>query len=134
MLVSVKGVIVDGSTPITATPTRADLVLYQGQDTTIQITVTGSNGTAINITGYSATLTLKDRLLPTQGTPAVAKTYLATLTSPTTGVMTFSIPGADLKALSLISYWWDVFTTNGSGGRDEVVPTGLVTMNVAVGA
>jgi len=133
MQLNIPGVVVDGTSPITATPARSDIVVYQGQDTVIQVTITGSTGVATNITGWSGTLTVKDRLLPNQGTPAVVKTYTATLTSPSSGVMQFSIPGSDLKALQLISYWWDVFVTN-AGKRDEVVPTGLMTVNVAVGA
>lgn len=134
MIINVAGVVVDGTTPVTATPTRVDLNAYQGVDLIVQVTVTGSNGTATNLTSWSGTLVLKDRLLPAQGTPAVVKSYTASLTSPTTGVMQFAIPGSDLKALLLISYWYDVFTTNATGKRDEVVPTGLMTVNVAVGA
>jgi hypothetical protein len=133
VFINVPGVVIDGTTPVTATPARADIVVYQGVDLTLQVTITGSNGAATNITGWSGTLTIKDRLLPPQGTPAVNKTYSATLTSPSTGVMQFAIPGSDLKALGLQSYWWDVFTAV-AGKRDEPVPTGLMTVNVAVGA
>lgn len=134
MQLNVPGVIVDGTTPLTTTPTRADLVVYQGQDTVVQVTVTGSNGTAVNLTGYSAALVVKDRLLPTSGTPQWNKTYVGTLTSPTTGVVQFSIPGSDLKQMLLLGYWWDVFVTSGAAKRDEVVPASTMTVNPAPGA
>lgn len=134
MIVNVPGVIVDGTTPLSASPARADLVVYQGQDTSVVVTVTGSNGTAVNVTGYTATLTVKDRLLPATGAPKYSKTYTGTLTTPASGVITFTIPGSDLKAMNLQSYFWDVFITSGTGSRDEVVPTGLVTVNASIGA
>ncbi len=134
MQLNIAGVVIDGSTPVTATPARTDVVVYQGVDVTVQVTITGSNGAATNITGWSGTLTIKDLLLPVEGTPAVVQTYPATLTNPTGGVMTFTVPGTAIKAMLLKSYWWDVFTTNNSGKRDEPVPTGLWTVNAAVGA
>jgi hypothetical protein len=134
MIITVPGVIIDGTTPVTATPARLDIVVYQGVDTTIIVPITGSNGVATNITGWTGTLTLKDRLLPNQGKPAVLNTYAATLGTPTLGIMTFTIPGTDLKSLQLISYWWDVFTLNASSKRDEPVPYSLMTVNVAPGA
>lgn len=134
MLLIIPGVLVDGTSPVTATPARSDINVYQGVDTTVQVSVTGSNGAAFNLTGYTATMVVKDRVLPTSGQPRTSLSYSGTISSPTTGVITFSVPGSDLKALQLVGYWWDVFVTSGANKRDEVVPTGTMTVNVAVGA
>lgn len=134
MLVNVVGVLVDGTAPITAVPAPTNLVLYQGQDTIVQVTVTGSTGLPINLTGYAAALVLKDRLLPSTGQARTSSTYAASLTSPSTGVMQFTIPGIDLKNLQLVGYFWDVFVTSSTNKRDEVVPTGTLTVSAAVGA
>lgn len=131
MILNVPGVMVDGTSPITATPARSDLVVYQGVDTSIVVTVTGSTGLAFPLTSYTAVLTIKDRVLPSTGAPQVTKTYTGSIAS---NVITFNIPGSDLKTLLLVGYWWDVFVTSGTNKRDEVVPTGLMTVNLAVGA
>lgn len=133
MQINVPGVLVDGTSPITSVPVRTDIVVYQGVDTIVQVTVLNSIGAPVNITGYTATLTVKDRVLPASGTATTVRTYAAALTTPASGIMQFTIPGTDLKALQLIGYWWDVFITN-AGKRDEVVLTGLMTVNMAVGA
>lgn len=138
MQINLPGVIVDASVPTppatTAVPARQDIVVYQGVDTVIQVTVTGSNSVAFNLTGYTAQLTIKDRVLPSEGQPRFAKTYAGTLTNPTAGVVQFSIPGSDLKALNLVGYWYDAFVTSGAGKRDEVVQTSTVTVWAALGA
>lgn len=131
MQLSVPGVVVDGTSPVIAIPARVDVVVYQGQDTVVSVPVVGSNGSTFSLAGFTAKLVIKDRLLPSSGTPTTSKSYTGTIS---TNVATFTIPGSDLKALSLVGYWWDVFITSGSGARDEVVPTGTMTVNAAVGA
>ncbi len=133
MQINLAGVLVDGSA-VTVSPARTDINVYQGVDTVIQVSVTNSAATIADLTSYTALLTIKDRVLPTAGTPSVSKTYTATISAPTTGVMKFSIPGSDLKALSLVGYWYDVMVTSGASKRDEVVPTGTMTVNLAAGA
>ena len=134
MIYNVPGVVVDGTVPATATPSRTDLLAYQGVDTFLVVAVTGSNGTAVNLTGYTATLTIRDRVMPNQGAPSVLQTYAATLTTPLSGIMTFAIPGAFLKSLILKTYWFDIFTTNVGGFRDEVVLTSMISIQQALGA
>lgn len=134
MQINLPGVLVDGTTPVTATPIRQDIVVYQGVDTVVQVTVTGSNGTALNVTGYSGVLTIKDRLLPTEGQPRISRTYVATLVTPASGIISFTIPGIDLKGLNLVGYYYDVFITSGTAKRDEVVQTSTMTVWAAVGA
>jgi hypothetical protein len=133
MQLNLSGVLVDGTTGTTV-PTRQDIVVYRGVDTSVQVTVKNTAGTAVNLTGYSATLKVKDRLLPAQGNPQLNVSYAATLTDPTNGVVTFTIPGTDLKNMNLVGYWYDVFIASATSKRDEVVPTGTMTVNAAVGA
>lgn len=130
MVVNVPGVLVDGTSPVTASPARADLEVYQGVDLTVVVPVTGSNGASVTLTGGSGALTIKDRVLPATGAPKVKRTYAATVG---TNSLTFNVPGADLKSLDLVGYWWDVMLTLG-GKTDEVVPSGLMTVNFAAGA
>lgn len=133
MQLNLSGVLVDG-TAGNNTPTRQDIVVYKGVDTVIQVTVQNTALAAVNLTGYTATLVVKDRLLPAQGTPKWNVSYTGTISSPTSGVITFTIPGTDLKNMNLVGYWYDVFITSAASKRDEVVPTGTMTVNHAVGA
>lgn len=131
MTITVPGVIVDGTAPVTATPARSDVVVYQGVDTTFVVPVTGSNGSAATLTGGTGVLTIIDRVLPATGKPVTKLTYPATVGAST---LTFQVPGADLKALMLVGFWWDVMFTSLAGKVDEVVPSGLLTVNFAAGA
>lgn len=131
MLIALQGVLVDGSTPVIYTPTVQPINVYQGVDTIVQVGMVSSNGNTLNITGWTGAMVVKDK--PPGMTPSYTQTYSATLSNPTGGIMQFSIPGVTLKGLSLQSYYFDVFTTN-SGNRDEVVLTGTMTVNGAIGA
>ena len=134
MLYNIPGVVVDGTSPVTAIPARTDLLVYQGVDTFLAVTVTGSSGAAINIATGIGVLTIRDRVMPNQGAPSVLQTYVAVLTTPAAGLMTFTVPGSFIKGLVLKSYFYDVFFTNSSGFRDEVVPVSQFTVNQAIGA
>ena len=134
MLFNIAGVVADGTTPVTATAARTDLMVYQGVDTFLAVTVTGSSGVPINLTSCVGVLTIRDRVMPNQGTPSVLQTYVATLTAPATGLMTFIVPGAFIKALLLKSYFYDVFLTNASGYRDEVIPVSQFSVQQSIGA
>lgn len=134
MQVAIAGVLVDGTSPVTKTPTQQNWNAPQGVDTTITLVVTGSNGTATNLTGYQS-VTLKLKNAPANG-PSVATTVAAlagALTSPTTGTVTFTLPGAQTKGLNG-NYVYDVFTANTTGLRDEVVPPSFVYFAPAPGA
>lgn len=131
MQLNVAGVVADGTSPVTATRARTDVVVYQGEDTTVVATTTGANGAAYTLVGSTATLVIKDKLLPAQGTPSVTKTYSGTIA---TNTATFTIPGTDLKALSLQGYWWVIYVTSGTGKKDYVMLDSLITINPSVGA
>lgn len=144
MIVALSGVIVDGTTPVTATPTAQALSIPQGTDATINLTVTGSNGTAIDVTGYSFTLSIK---LPTALATAVA-TLTGTVTDGPAGKVSFTLPGSTTKIAPIPAtlnypavgaglygdYVFDVFSSDASGHRDEVVPESTFTVTWAPGA
>lgn len=132
MLQALSGCIVDGTSSVTNVPTQQNLALPTGEDIQVQVTVKGSNGSAINITGYSGTLTLKTQV---GQQPIFSQTFPATLTTPASGVMTFTLPGTTTKTLqATFSYQFDVFTTNVSAQRDQVVPNSFIQFTAAVGA
>lgn len=132
MVLTLNGVIVDGTSPVTSTPTQQNSSLPVGQDVTVLVTVKGSNGAVVNLTGYSAVMTIKS---PVGLSPVLNLALVGTLSNPTQGQVQFTLTGAQLKAmLTGASYLFDVFTTNGSGGRDEVVPLSYLQLNPAPGA
>lgn len=135
MQVAIGGVLVDGSTPVTSTPSRQNWNAPQGADVTITLTVVGSSGAAVNLTGYANPL-LTIRNAPSAG-PQTAQNVFAplvgTITSPSTGVVQFTLPGSSTKGL-YSSYVYDVFVTNASSKRDEVVPPSFCYFTPAPGA
>ena len=134
MIYNIPGVITDGTVPVTAIATRTDLLAYQGVDTFLAVAITGSNGAAVNIASGVGVLTIRDRVMPNQGAPSVLQTYVAVLTTPAAGLMTFAVPGSFIKGLVLKSYFYDVFYTSASGFRDEVVPVSQFSVQQAIGA
>lgn len=128
-LFKLSGVILDGTVG-TSTPTRQDLTFPQGEDVTFQLTVTGQNGTAINITGYTGSMLWKFAQNMTMAAPVVLP---LALTNPTSGVGTFTLSAATSKGLQQTMWWYDCFIASGAGLKDEVVPTSLITLNFAVG-
>lgn len=127
---SISGVILDG-TGSTSTPARQDLTFPQGEDVVFKLTVVGGSGAAFNITGYSGTMLWKT----SQSIPSspILLSLPLTLTSPTSGQGTFTLPAGTSKGFNQSMFFYDVFITSGSGAKDEVVPTSLITLNYAVG-
>lgn len=131
MLISVAGVIEDGSTPISAVPTQQNVSAPQGVDAIVELTITGSNGSALNLTTYlSFSLVLKTA--PVGG--KTLATLVGTATSPSTGVVHFTLPAATTKALNPGMYVFDIFTVNATGLKDEPMPNSWLSVTSAVGA
>lgn len=132
MIQALSGCIVDGTSPVTSTPTQQNLALPTGEDVTIKITIVGSNGTPVNITGYTGALTLKTQV---GQQPIFSQVFTGTIVNGPAGTMSFTLPGVTTKNLqTTFSYLYDVFTTNGSSGRDQVVPNSFIQFTSAVGA
>lgn len=130
MQISLTGNLLDGSGTSFTTTARQDLTFAQGVDVTFLITVNAQNGTPKNITGYTGRMTW--RFAQNQTSPAPLVLPL-TLTSPTGGQGTFALPAATSKGFNQSLWWYDVFIVSGSNASDEVIPTSLITLNVAVG-
>ncbi len=128
---AMSGVQLDGSTG-TLAPTAQNFSFPAGEDVVFTLTVTGVSGSPINLTGYSGAMVIK--VAQSASSVLALATLALTLTSPATGVGTFTLPGSLTKSFSTGLLWYDVFITSGSGLRDEVVPTSLLTLNFAVGA
>ncbi len=128
MLVKIQGILVDGSG--TATPVGQAISLPQGMDATVQLSVTNQAGAAVDLTAYQG-LRLTVKSASVGGIPIAS--IAAVISDPTHGVCTFTLPGATTRQL-LGTYVYDVVSTNGSGGRDEVVPDSFLEINQAVGA
>jgi len=130
---ALSGVVMDGTVG-TSVPTRQDKTFPAGEDITFPLTVTGQNGTAINLTGYSGLMRWK--VAQSNSSMPVALALTLSLTNPTQGQGTFTLTfgQSNLLYATASMYFYDVFITSGAGLKDEVVPTSLITLNFAVGA
>lgn len=134
MVISLSLVLVDGTSPVANTPTRQNWTAPQGADVTINGTLVGSNGTAVNITGYTSLL-LTIRTSPSTGiygSPVLTQLTGSIVSAPA-GTMTWSLPGASTKLLTA-SYFFDVFVTDGAGKRNQVLPMSFCNFTPAPGA
>lgn len=125
----IKGVLVDGSTPVTDAPIAQSIQVPQGVDAELPLTIVGSNGAPVDLTTYTAIkLTLKT---------GVGGQTLATLdyaaVALLSGRVKFVFTNALLQTLNG-QYTFDVFTTNASSKKDEVVPNSFLSAYSAVGS
>ena len=75
-----------------------DLEVYKGDSKDYVITVKNSAGTAINITGYTFYMTVKENATDTDA--KIAKT-VTSHTTPASGITTISLTAAETDALSV---------------------------------
>lgn len=127
-LFKLSGVVMDGTTG-TSVPTRQDISFPQGEDATFQITITGQNGTPINLTGYTGSMVWKYAQNSVMTSPL---TLSMALSNPTQGIGTFTLSATVSKGLTQSLWWYDVFISGG-GSKDEVIPVSLLTLNLAIG-
>lgn len=87
----------------------------QGDDTSITVTVTDSNGTAIDITGYFVYFTIKSTLKSTNDNNATVKIDTGNHTNPTAGVTTIDLPHEKTN-VTAGTYYYDfrLIDTNGN--------------------
>jgi hypothetical protein len=78
--------------------------LYRGNTRSFTVTITDVDGVAVDITGDTVELTLKEKV--TDLVPALVIT--ATLTDPVNGVAQFTITSAQSTALDIRSYALEV--------------------------
>lgn len=90
--------------------TQYNLLVEQGATLTATLTVTNSDGTPFNLTGYTAAG--KIRAGYTDDTALVSLTFA--IPSPATGVITLSLTAAQTAALPVTRGVYDVTITSGS--------------------
>lgn len=86
-----------------------NLVIDQGSDFAINFTVK-EDGSAKNLTGYSA----RAQMRTSKTASSVAATFTCTISTPTNGTVTMSLPNATSSALTAGTYVYDleIFTAN----------------------
>ena len=98
----------------------------QGIDLIFTVTNTDANGTAINLTGYTIKFAITNQV---SGTNILTLTNGSgiTLTSPTTGLVTFQITGTQTAAIPVGTYYYGIKATSG-GGINYDWADGLITI------
>lgn len=92
-----------GSLVAKTLPSQANLVIYQGDDYAAVVTVVGSQGAAVDLTGYTAEAQM--RLGPADAYPVVIVEIITAVTPPNT--INLSIPHSITCQLSGL-YVWDL--------------------------
>jgi hypothetical protein len=98
--------------------TDVDMSIYRGDDKTWTITFVDSNGTAINITGYSVFFTVKPEntyVDSSSDTGATISKTVSVHSDPTHGVTSLSLVPLDTASLKPAKYRYDMQLKNGSG-------------------
>ncbi len=84
------------------------------------LTIKNADGTPLNLTGYTVTLTVDRRKEPTDNTTMVFQ-LTGTLTAPTEGKVSFT-PSAPNAATAAGTYYYDIQLTDGSGAIKTAGP------------
>lgn len=94
-----------------------DIELFQGADYSLTITVKDSNGDAVDLTGYSASMYIaNDR----DSSPDLTLTGGAGLTlGGTAGTIQVAITDTQVDAISWTKGEYDLVTTDGSGNKER---------------
>ncbi len=126
MIAALAGVILDGTT---ATKSQAvqDLTIPEGEYSEVTLTVTGQNGIAINLTGYTAKLTARK----SSSTTALVDYSIAPLVAAS-GTAKFVFLGADTDQHRGV-YQFDVWIVETSTEKAyRVVPVSQLTITDAM--
>ena len=107
--------------------TISNLFIDQGADFTTTVTVNDANGTALDLTNYTALAMIRKTYQS-----ATATTFTNAFVSPrTTGQITISLTDTQTTALDDGRYVYDLVITDGSGNKTRVVE-GIATVNPSV--
>ncbi len=103
MITALSGVVLDGTSPVTAAQSVQNLEIPEGEYSEIAITITGQNGTAFNLTGYELWLTARRNrnAVPTLESEGE-------IVSAAAGTAKFSIPSVDTDS-QRGTYTYDVY-------------------------
>ncbi len=90
-------------------PSNFDLKLWRGDAFTFQIALKNPDGTAMNLTGYTAKATIKSIT-----DPPVTYAFESTIT-PAAGTVDYKLTSVVSATIPAGEYIWDVQTTDPSG-------------------
>lgn len=107
--------------------TISNLFIDQNADFTTTVTINDSNGSALDLTSYTALAMIRKTYQSTTAT-----TFTSTFVSPrTTGQITISLTDTQTAALEAGRYVYDLVITDASGNKTRVVE-GIATVNPSV--
>ena len=107
--------------------TISNLFIDQDADFTTTVTVNDSNGSALDLTNYTALGMIRKTYQSTTAT-----TFTSTFVSPrTTGQITISLTDTQTAALEQGRYVYDLVITDASGSKTRVVE-GIATVTPSV--
>ena len=107
--------------------TISNLFIDQDADFTTTVTVNDSNGTALDLTSYTALAMIRKTYQS-----STATTFTSAFVSPrTTGQITISLTDTQTAALEAGRYVYDLVITDSSGSKTRVVE-GIATVNPSV--
>lgn len=93
-----------------------EIVITQGDTYNFTVPVTDSNGVVFDLTGYSMKMTVKE----SSGKTEIELEKDATISSPTTGVGSFSLTPED-TTIAVKKYRYDIQISDGSANIYTVV-------------
>ena len=104
----------------------SNIFIDQGATFTTTVTVTDSNGDAVNLSGYSVAAQIRKTFLS-----STATAFTATISNASSGEITISLSPTQTTALEAGRFVYDVLIT-ASGGTKTRVVEGQVTVNPSV--
>ena len=104
----------------------SNIFIDQGATFTTTVTVTDSNGDAVNLSGYSVAAQIRKTFLSSSATA-----FTASISNASAGEITISLTDSQTTSLEAGRYVYDVLIT-ASGGTKTRVVEGQVTVNPSV--
>ena len=104
----------------------SNIFIDQGATFTTTVTVTDSNGDAVNLSGYSVAAQIRKTFLSSSATA-----FTASISNASAGEITISLTDSQTTSLESGRYVYDVLIT-ASGGTKTRVVEGQVTVNPSV--
>ena len=104
----------------------SNIFIDQGATFTTTVTVTDSNGDAVNLSGYSVAAQIRKTFLSSSATA-----FTASVSNASSGEITISLTDTQTTALEAGRFVYDVLIT-ASGGTKTRVVEGQVTVNPSV--
>ena len=104
----------------------SNIFIDQGATFTTTVTVTDSNGDAVNLSGYSVAAQIRKTFLSSS-----APAFTASISNASSGEITISLTDTQTTALEAGRFVYDVLIT-ASGGTKTRVVEGQVTVNPSV--